>query len=120
MSKFKFDMVVLGAGSGGISSAILGKGLGKKVAVIEKRKIGGDCTWFGCVPSKALIRSADVAKTINSMRKYGLYTETPVNLITSKVMKHVRSIREDIYTGETPEALEKLSDHYRNIIYKPK
>ncbi len=108
MAKFEFDLVVLGAGSGGISSAILGRGLGKKVALIEKKKIGGDCTWFGCVPSKALIRAADVARTVNTMQSFGLFTEAPVELITGKVMKHVRSVREDIYKGETPEALEQM------------
>ena len=57
MGYYDFDLTVIGAGSGGISSAILGMNLGKRVALIEKNRIGGECTWSGCVPSKALIKS---------------------------------------------------------------
>ncbi|MHC4440318.1 MAG: FAD-dependent oxidoreductase, partial [Planctomycetota bacterium] len=59
--KYDYDVVVLGGGSAGLVAAKLANGLGKKVALIEKRKLGGDCTWFGCVPSKALIKSANIA-----------------------------------------------------------
>ncbi len=61
MSKYDYDLIVIGGGSGGISSAILALKLGKKVALVEKKKIGGDCTWYGCVPSKALIKASEVA-----------------------------------------------------------
>jgi pyruvate/2-oxoglutarate dehydrogenase complex dihydrolipoamide dehydrogenase (E3) component len=108
MSKYDYDLVVIGVGSGGISSANLALKLGKKVAVVEKARIGGDCTWYGCVPSKAVIRSGAVAHQINHMREYGLQAEGPVLLNTDHVMEHVRSVRQTIYQGERPEVFEEM------------
>ncbi len=56
-----YDMIVIGGGSAGLVACKLANGLGRKTALIEKRKLGGDCTWFGCVPSKTLIKSANIA-----------------------------------------------------------
>ena len=53
-----YDIVVIGAGSGGITAAINGVGFGKKVLLVDRSKPGGECTWSGCVPSKALIHEA--------------------------------------------------------------
>ena len=53
-----YDLIVIGAGSGGLTAAEFAAQLGAKVVLIEKNRIGGDCTWVGCVPSKALLRSA--------------------------------------------------------------
>ena len=54
----EFDIVVIGGGSGGLVVAAGGSTLGAKVALVEKHKLGGDCLWYGCVPSKTLIKSA--------------------------------------------------------------
>jgi pyruvate/2-oxoglutarate dehydrogenase complex dihydrolipoamide dehydrogenase (E3) component len=108
MTTFDYDLIVIGAGSGGISSAILGKNLGKKVALVEKKKIGGDCTWYGCVPSKALIKSAEIARHFNQMGKYGLSLDGAAQLDTRKVMAHVRTVREQVYEEETPQIFEKM------------
>lgn len=108
MKTFDYDLIVIGAGSGGISSAILGKNLGKKVALVEKKRIGGDCTWYGCVPSKALIKSAEIARHFNQMGKYGLSLDGAAQLDTRKVMAHVRAVREQIYEEETPQVFEKM------------
>ena len=72
MRGFAFDLIVLGGGSGGISSAILGNNLGRRVALIEKNRIGGECTWSGCVPSKALIKAAEIAHGVQRIEDFGL------------------------------------------------
>lgn len=108
MSKYDYDLIVIGGGSGGISSAILALKLGKKVALVEKTKIGGDCTWYGCVPSKALIKASEVANHYKNLNKYGLALTGNHELNTRQVMAHVRSVREKIYQEEKPEVFEKM------------
>merc|ERR1719410_628762 len=57
-----YDLLVIGGGSAGLTAAKFSGGtLGKNVAIIEDKKLGGDCTWTGCVPSKSLISSARIA-----------------------------------------------------------
>ncbi|MBU4334749.1 MAG: FAD-dependent oxidoreductase, partial [Candidatus Omnitrophica bacterium] len=66
-----YDVVVIGAGAGGLFAASVANALGAKTCIVEKTRLGGDCTWFGCVPSKALLKSAQVAKYVNNLSKYG-------------------------------------------------
>ncbi len=108
MANYDYDLIVIGAGSGGISSANLGKNLGKKVALVEKEKIGGDCTWYGCVPSKALIKASEVAHHVNTLEKYGLKMNGAAALDAKQVMAHVRATREKVYAEETPEVFDKM------------
>ncbi len=58
MAPHEFDLVIIGAGSAGLTAAGFAAQLGAKVALVEKNRIGGDCTWTGCVPSKALLKAA--------------------------------------------------------------
>ncbi|MCP4580417.1 MAG: NAD(P)/FAD-dependent oxidoreductase [candidate division Zixibacteria bacterium] len=106
MKNYDYDIVIIGVGSGGVSAAFLAANLGKKVAIIEKHKIGGDCTWYGCVPSKALIKAGEVHKTVKHADKFGIKSANGIDLNTDGVMDHVRSIREKIYAEETPEVFE--------------
>ena len=48
-----YDLVVIGAGSGGLTAATFGLEIGARVALVERKRIGGDCTWTGCIPSKS-------------------------------------------------------------------
>ncbi len=107
MANYDYDLIVIGAGSGGISAANLGKNLGKKVALVEKEKIGGDCTWYGCVPSKALIKASEVAHHVKTLEKYGLKLNGDSRLDAKQVMAHVRATREKVYAEETPEVFQQ-------------
>jgi len=68
----KFDVAVLGAGTAGLTAAEIAQSSGKRVVLIEQARIGGECTWDGCVPSKALIRAARLRHDIARAADFGL------------------------------------------------
>jgi pyruvate/2-oxoglutarate dehydrogenase complex dihydrolipoamide dehydrogenase (E3) component len=102
----EYDLAVIGAGSGGLTAASFASRLGAKVALIEKARIGGDCTWTGCVPSKALLKVAKIAHEVRTASLYGISSAAPLAHM-SKVRDYVRSAIERVYAGETPEELKK-------------
>ncbi len=72
MADHNFDVVILGGGSGGYAAALRSAQLGKKVALIEKDKLGGTCLHRGCIPTKALLHSAEIADNVKEAGKYGV------------------------------------------------
>ncbi|TAL41750.1 MAG: FAD-dependent oxidoreductase, partial [Salinibacterium sp.] len=72
MSEQNFDLVVLGGGSGGYAAALRASQLGLSVALIEKNKLGGTCLHVGCIPTKALLHSAEVADVTREAAQYGV------------------------------------------------
>ena len=70
----EFDVVVIGGGSAGLVVAAGGSTLGAKVALVERARLGGDCLWYGCVPSKTLIKSARVAYEMRNAARWALTT----------------------------------------------
>ena len=72
MSEQNFDLVVLGAGSGGYAAALRASQLGLTVGLIEKGKVGGTCLHVGCIPTKALLHSAEIADAARDSSKYGV------------------------------------------------
>ncbi|CAN5160163.1 hypothetical protein BH09ACT5_BH09ACT5_09020 [soil metagenome] len=72
MSEHTFDLVVLGGGSGGYAAALRASQLGLSVGLIEKNKVGGTCLHVGCIPTKALLHSAEVADVTRESAKYGI------------------------------------------------
>ena len=72
MSEHNFDLVILGGGSGGYAAALRASQLGLTVGLIEKNKLGGTCLHVGCIPTKALLHSAEVADVTRESAKYGV------------------------------------------------
>lgn len=102
--KSRYDLVTVGAGSGGLVAARFAAQLGAKVALIEKSRIGGDCTWTGCVPSKALLKVAKVAHEIRTASRYGIRASSPEIKMPS-VRQYVRGAIASVYQFESPEVL---------------
>ncbi len=101
----EYDLIVIGAGSGGLVAATTGHRKGLKTAMIEKNKIGGECTHYGCVPSKALINAAKAFYGIQKMESLGFKVEQPQPDF-SKIMEQVDEIVQGIYQHETPEIFQ--------------
>lgn len=87
--KFDYNLVVLGAGSGGLVSSYIAAAVKAKVALIEKHKMGGDCLNTGCVPSKALLRSAKMLSYAKRAKEFG-FEKTEVEFDFAKVMERVQ------------------------------
>lgn len=96
-----FDVIVIGAGSGGLTSALGLAGIGKKVLLIEKHKMGGDCTNYGCIPSKTLIK---YGKEIAVLKKYGYEVELDAE---SAGLEKTREKVAEVLSHESPEVLMK-------------
>ncbi|WP_430592868.1 dihydrolipoyl dehydrogenase [Humidisolicoccus flavus] len=75
MTDQNFDLVVLGGGSGGYAAALRATQLGQSVALIEKDKLGGTCLHRGCIPTKAMLHSAEVADVTREAAKYGVHAD---------------------------------------------
>ena len=75
MADSNFDVIVIGAGPGGYVTAIRAAQLGLKTAVVEREHLGGICLNWGCIPTKALLRSAEVYRNMNHAKEYGLSCE---------------------------------------------
>jgi pyruvate/2-oxoglutarate dehydrogenase complex dihydrolipoamide dehydrogenase (E3) component len=107
MAQIKADICIIGAGSGGLSVAAGAAQLGRKVVLIERHKMGGDCLNYGCVPSKSLIAAASHAQAIRRAPEFGVDAgEAKVDY--ARVMKHVHSVIAAIEPNDSVERFEKL------------
>jgi len=104
---FDYNMIVIGAGSAGLVTSYIAAALKSKVALIEKHKMGGDCLNTGCVPSKALIKSAKVAHTTKHLASYGLEAGSAI-VNFSKVMERVSDVIKKIEPHDSIERYTKL------------
>jgi len=95
----RYDLVIIGMGSGGMVAAEFAATIGLRVAVVERGRVGGDCLWTGCVPSKALLASAKAAHTMRVADTYGLPSVDP-EIDTSLVWKRIRAIQQEIASND--------------------
>ena len=108
MSREKdYDLCIIGGGAAGLVTAAGAATLGAKVILIEKNKLGGECLYTGCVPSKALIHSANTAYSINTAKQVGLSVNLNV-VDQSAVMQHVDDVIKRIEPNDSPERFQKL------------
>ncbi|MGG0716567.1 dihydrolipoyl dehydrogenase [Robertmurraya massiliosenegalensis] len=94
----EYDLVILGGGTGGYVAAIRASQLGLKTAIVEKGKLGGTCLHKGCIPSKALLRSAEVYATTKKSEEFGVET-TGVTLNFGKVQERKNKIIDQLHKG---------------------
>jgi len=98
MGTREYDVVVLGGGIGGYTAAIRAAQLGMKAAIIERDKLGGTCLHRGCIPSKSLLRSAEVLHTVRSGSEYGIDAEL-LSIRYDKVLERKDRVVNQLYNG---------------------
>ncbi len=104
---FDRNMIVIGAGAGGLVTSYIAAAVKAKVTLIEAGEMGGDCLNTGCVPSKAIIKSAKVAQQMRQAEKYGLQSTTP-QFSFKKVMARVQQVVADIAPHDSVERYTNL------------
>ncbi len=104
------DILVIGAGSAGLSVAAGAAQLGARVVLCEKGKMGGDCLNYGCVPSKSLIRAAEIAHLARGGARFGVNGHEPA-IDFPAVRAHVRSVIDAIAPNDSEERFTGLGVH---------
>ncbi len=104
----RYNLVVLGAGGGGLVTAAGAAGLGARVALIEKHALGGDCLNVGCVPSKALLAAAKRAAAVRSAGEFGVRVEGEPKVDFPAVMERMRKLRAGIGPNDSAERFRDL------------
>src|SRR5688572_17094983 len=107
MSSETFDVVVIGGGTAGLVTASGCARLGRRVALIERKALGGDCLWTGCVPTKALVASARLAHQIRMAGRWGLSPHEP-RISPRAVMESMREARAVTSKHDDPEKFRSL------------
>jgi len=106
--KTTYDLVVIGGGAAGLTAAKLAATFEKSALIIEQARMGGDCTWTGCVPSKTLIASAKVAHYARNSNRYGIKTEkvqVDMKAIKKRIFDNIERIHDE---DDSPEAMAAL------------
>jgi pyruvate/2-oxoglutarate dehydrogenase complex dihydrolipoamide dehydrogenase (E3) component len=102
----RYDLIIVGMGSAGMVAAEFAPRLGIKVACVERDRVGGDCLWTGCVPSKALLASAKAAHTMRHADAYGLTPADP-RIDSARVWARIHAIQQEIASSDdSPQQLE--------------
>jgi pyruvate/2-oxoglutarate dehydrogenase complex dihydrolipoamide dehydrogenase (E3) component len=112
----RYDLVIVGMGSGGMVAAEFAATLGLKVAVAERGRVGGDCLWTGCVPSKALLAAGKVAYHMRTADDFGIEPVEPI-VDRGSVWKHINAVQQGI--ASTDDDPQRFIDMGIDIMYGP-
>ena len=104
----RYNIVVLGAGTAGLITAIVSASLGAKVALVEKHLMGGDCLNVGCVPSKGIIRAARAWADLRRAAEFGIGVPPGVTYDFGAVMSRMRRLRARISSNDSAHRYAKL------------
>jgi pyruvate/2-oxoglutarate dehydrogenase complex dihydrolipoamide dehydrogenase (E3) component len=106
--KGRYNLVVVGAGTAGLVSAVGAAGLGARVAVVERHHMGGDCLNVGCVPSKGVLRASRAAAAVREAGAYGVRVAGRVEVDFGAAMERMRRLRAAISPNDSAQRLAKL------------
>lgn len=107
MSERSLDLIAVGGGTAGLVTAAGGAGLGARVALVERDRLGGECLWNGCVPSKALIAASRAAHAARTASRLGIHPGD-VRVAFDEVLDHVRRVQARIAPHDSPERFRGL------------
>ena len=102
MPRYDNNLIVIGGGSAGLIAALIGATVRARVTLVERDRMGGDCLYTGCVPSKAFIRAARAAHEVRTAGRFGIHGQAPV-VDFAVVMKRVRDVIAAIEPKDSPE-----------------
>lgn len=106
--KFDYDVIVIGGGAAGLTVSGMAVNFGAKTLLVEKNKLGGDCTWYGCIPSKSLLHAAKKIHHLKYARKLGIDFSLK-DLDIQQIFKKVRDTRVRIFEeADHPSIYEKM------------
>jgi dihydrolipoamide dehydrogenase len=98
MADTNFDLLVVGGGPGGYTAAIRASQLGMKTAIVERERLGGICLNWGCIPTKALLRNAEILQTLRTSEEWGISVEN-LRVDFGKIIKRSRGIADRVSKG---------------------
>src|SRR5579872_260526 len=98
MAESSYDVVIVGAGPGGYVAAIRAAQLGMKTAVVEREHLGGICLNWGCIPTKALLRSSEISHLLHHLDQFG-FSAKDVAYDTKKVVERSRKVAKQLANG---------------------
>lgn len=104
----RYNLVVIGAGTTGLVTAASAAGIGARVALVERRLLGGDCLNYGCVPSKALIRSARAYAQIRDSQNFGSEVPEGATVDFALVMERLRKLRAEISYNDPAQRFQEI------------
>ena len=104
----RYNMVVIGAGTAGLVTAAGAAGLGAKVALVERRLMGGDCLNYGCVPSKCMIRSARQVRAVRDSERLGVRAGGEPQVDFAAVMERMRRLRSRISENDSAQRFRDM------------